>query len=137
MKHRYRPDMMRFWTSSTLRKVPRAQWPAAQREKTERVEVWLSARFIVQVFDEPNGVLRASVNLVEHSEVGPDGTPLWHDGITWEDLMLVKAEIGRSDAWAVEVYPPDAQVINVANMRHLWILPEPPTYGWHPTPKGS
>ena len=31
---------------------------------------------------------------------------------------------------AVEVFPADDQVVNVANMRHLWVLPEPLPFAW-------
>ena len=30
----------------------------------------------------------------------------------------------------LEIYPPDDQVIDVANMRHLWLLDEAPAYAW-------
>lgn len=45
--------------------------------------------------------------------------------------MRLKAECGRGDKWAVELYPPDEAVVNVANIRHLWLLPEPPAFGWN------
>lgn len=32
--------------------------------------------------------------------------------------------------WAVECYPPQRYVQNVANMRHLWILDNEPRFGW-------
>jgi hypothetical protein len=31
----------------------------------------------------------------------------------------------------VEVYPPDEAVVNVANIRHLWLLAEAPAYAWN------
>lgn len=53
----------------------------------------------------------------------------WADGISWDDLQRVKYEIGRGDQWAVEMFPPDDEVTNVANMRHLWIIATP-SFGW-------
>lgn len=53
----------------------------------------------------------------------------WADGITWDELMMVKRCVGYEHRWAVEIYPPDEHIINVANMRHLWLIEEPP-YGW-------
>jgi hypothetical protein len=32
--------------------------------------------------------------------------------------------------WAVEIYPADGDVVAVANMRHLWLLPEAPAFAW-------
>lgn len=55
------------------------------------------------------------------TSMGPDGRFL--DGITWEELQRIKAECGYGDVEAVEVYPRDSDVVNVANQRHLWILP--------------
>jgi hypothetical protein len=52
------------------------------------------------------------------------------DGIAWEDLQRLKAEIGKGDYCAVEIYPRDRDLVNVANMRHLWLLPEVPGYCW-------
>ncbi|WP_441316779.1 DUF7694 domain-containing protein [Halomonas sp. hl-4] len=30
----------------------------------------------------------------------------------------------------MEVYPDDANIVNVSNMRHLWVLPEQPAFMW-------
>lgn len=78
-----------------------------------------SRTHLVQVFEEAGGVLRLSVNL---ADIGRDGD--WLDGITWDDLQRLKAEAGYGDREAVEVYPPDADLVDVAAIRHLWVLPE-------------
>jgi hypothetical protein len=87
-------------------------------------EVWRSAGFLVQVYHEGLyarlTVCRAALN--------PTGTR-WADGISWDELQRLKRECGRGDQWAVECFPPDEQVVNDANMRHLWLIAEPP-YGW-------
>ena len=57
-------------------------------------------------------------------------TDLEDDAITWDELQRLKAEAGFADRWAVEVFPPDAQVVNIANIRHLFLLPGPPDYAW-------
>jgi hypothetical protein len=54
----------------------------------------------------------------------------WADGITWDTLQLLKRECGHGERWAVEVYPPDTDIVNVANMRHLWLLRAPPPFGF-------
>ena len=48
------------------------------------------------------------------------------DGLTWDVLQWVKAEVGYSAREALELYPRDDMLVNVANMRHLWLLPEEP-----------
>lgn len=104
-----------------LRMVPREMWPVAP---AGLVEVWRSRRFLVQVYAASEGAERVSVNRVV---IAGDR---WADGITWDDLQSVKREIGRGERWAVEVFPADSAVVNVANMRHLWLLPERPAYAW-------
>ena len=108
----------------TLTQTPKIEWPTG-RVDPRRIEVWRSRYFLVQVFDESNGVLRATVNRVERIN------GQWVDGITWDELQNVKREIGRGHMWAVEIYPKDSSIVNDACMRHLWILPEPLAFGWN------
>lgn len=108
--------------SAALAEVPRSQWP--HDDDPRRLKVLVSQSYLVQLFKEADGVVRLSVNRVQRAG------PSWGDGITWDELMLVKREAGFGDWWAVEIYPEDNSVVNVANMRHLWVLPEPPNFGW-------
>ena len=88
-------------------------------------EVWRSKSFLVQVFKEADGVTRLSVI---RTAVRVDGD--WADGISWDDLQRLKSECGRGSLDAVEVYPADGEVVNVANMRHLWVLPVRLSFAW-------
>ncbi len=54
----------------------------------------------------------------------------WAANITWEELQAIKNRIGYADKTAVEIFPAEKDTVNVANMRHLWILPESLTFGW-------
>ncbi len=46
-----------------------------------------------------------------------------HDGsITWDELQALKNEHFGPDAVAIEVYPPNSNVVNSLPMRHLWKL---------------
>ena len=51
---------------------------------------------------------------------------IWRDGITWDELQRIKNECLGEDVWCVEVYPAQSELLDVANMRHLWVLDEPP-----------
>src|SRR5690606_29982804 len=86
--------------------------------------VYVSRDYLVQIFDEGNGIKRITVNRVAI------GGTTWDDGITWDELQRIKAEVGYAAEWAVEVFPADDQVVNVSSMRHLWVLPEPPAFAW-------
>lgn len=106
-----------------LREMPPDTWPS---RPAGVARVLRSRRFLVQVYaPTPEGAVRLSVNRTEVTDEGR-----WRDEIAWDDLQRLKAEAGYADRWAVEVYPPDEHVVNVANMRHLWLLPERPPFGW-------
>jgi hypothetical protein len=52
-----------------------------------------------------------------------------HDGkaivAKWDVLQQIKNEVAGEEAYAVEIFPAEDQVINEVNRRHLWVLPEP------------
>jgi len=108
-----------------LAPVPRDQWPDPKQLDPRRIEVWLSRDYLVQVFQEDNGVLRLSIG---RTTMRADGR--WHDGLTWDELQDVKRQIGHGENYAIEVFPRDCDLINVANLRHLWVMPLPLDIGW-------
>ena len=93
-----------------------SQWPKNGPENLQ--EVWISSKFLAQVYHEANGILRISVCRTMILRNGK-----WKEHISWEELMQVKRETGRGDEYAVEVLPRDYDIINVANFRHIWVLP--------------
>mgnify|MGYP003494831939 FL=1 len=44
---------------------------------------------------------------------------------TWPEAQRMKNELAGDDATAVEVYPPQGEVVDQADMYHLWVLPGP------------
>ncbi len=105
----------------TLAKVPIGQWPPDPFSSgTVRVDLLRSRTFIVQVFVE-KGFTRLSVNRADWDE----RQNRFREDITWDDLQRIKREAGYGDMCAVELFPPDDEVVNVANMRHLWLVPSP------------
>ena len=109
-----------------LAPVPHSEWPADLASRPGApVAVWRSRDFLVQQFAAPApAICRLSVL---RSSVKGDR---WTDGITWDDLQRLKGEAGYADAWAVELFPADLDVVNVANIRHLWLLPCAPEFAW-------
>lgn len=91
------------------------------------VAVWQSKKYLVQVYNEGNGIVRLSINRTSRYK------GQWNDKMTWDELQDIKRKVGYGDAFAVEVYPKDADIINVANLRHLWVLPFALPFAW----KGS
>lgn len=104
--------------------VPENLWPK-KSDNVSRSRVFRSRDFLVQIcFEHKGGGQRITVN---RTELDRDGN--WKDGITWEELQRIKFQCGFGDAWAVEVFPCESQVVNDANMRHLWIVPRP-EFAW-------
>lgn len=99
-----------------------------------RIRVARSRLFLAQVFygEHPAVLVRISVN---RTSVGPDGD--WQDGITWDELQQIKHELGYGAKDAVEVYPADDSVHNVANLRHLFVLADPLPFKWGPAGRGN
>ncbi len=107
---------------SYLTPVDEIEWPSSS---VERTGVWRSRKYLVQLFAEPDGIYRMTVCRVT---VGQGNR--WNDDIAWDELQKIKHDIGCGDKWAVEIYPPDEHVVNVANMRHLWLQQRDLAFGW-------
>lgn len=106
-----------------LVKVPRADWPNSG--PLGMFEVWRSNEFLVQVYTAPAPCLcRLSINRTVINGAR------WLDSIPWDTLQQLKAECGYANCDAVEVYPKDVDVVNVANMRHLFVMAEPLAFAW-------
>lgn len=106
--------------------IPASHWPITPSTREKQIGVWRSRSFMCQAFDAGAGVVRLSFNRTEVDEA----TYRWRDDITWDDLQRLKREAGFGDREAVEIFPPDDSVVNVANMRHLWVLPAPMPFSW-------
>ncbi len=44
---------------------------------------------------------------------------------SWYEMQRIKDDLAGEKATAVEVYPPHDQIVDGANMFHLWVLPKP------------
>ena len=108
--------------------LPWNEWPERHKEdKSFLLQVWISRKYLVQIFDENKqivGMRRLSVNYLRYNSRG------WKDGMTWDELMQVKRDVGCGDHYAIEVYPCDRDIVNDANIRHLWLLTQPLPIGW-------
>lgn len=104
--------------------VPRSEWPAWPFDSAPPAEVWRSIRFLVQVYAlEGAGGALARLSIVRVDRQA---------GISWDELQEIKRQVGRGSAPAVEYFPPAAELVNRANMRHLVILAEVPAWAWRP-----
>ena len=51
------------------------------------------------------------------------------DRPSWPEMQRIKNELAGPNASAVEVYPPQSQVVDDADMYHLWVVPGPLPFG--------
>lgn len=107
----------------TLREVPRTEWPAFDPGNITRV--WRSRRFLVQQHEKPGDPIRLSITT---TTLRGDGR--WEDGITWDEIQQIKREIGYGDRYFCELFPDDRDLVNVANVRHVWMLDAAPAFAW-------
>lgn len=121
-KSRYLREQNRKY-SFAMQSISRDLWPGCMPSRMPE-SVWRSCQFLAQVFPAKGGAQRISVSRTELDLAGN-----WRSDISWDDLQQVKNECGFADRWAVEVFPPAEELVNVANMRHLWITQYPP-FAW-------
>jgi hypothetical protein len=111
-----------------LVEIPPEEWQHF-RTPARPVAVWRSRHYLVQRYDAAAlggvEVRRLSINRVTMGSSG-----YWDQDIPWEDLQRCKRESGHGDWYGVEIYPRDRDIVNVANMRHLWLMAEPLELGW-------
>lgn len=117
----------------TLKSIPSNEWPDInQNFLVQRIGVWRSRDFLVQVFIE-GAFIRLSANRTEMLANGR-----WSDQITWDEMQEIKKQCGFADSLAIEVYPKESDVVNVASMRHLWIPTGTfPKVGWSKSMKNG
>lgn len=84
---------------------------------------WRSNRFLVQLFGDQVQRITICRTMIDET------TGRWLDGITWDEIQEIKRAIGFGHRDAVEVYPADEDVVNVSNMRHIWLV-DPLPFAW-------
>jgi hypothetical protein len=116
-----------------LTPIPPERWPPSFNDVL--LQAWESRDFLVRLFEAPsfNGMRceRLAASRYPVVKVGTwDGGYLWEDPLSWSELMAIKAACGFGDFYGLEVYPRDADAVNLSNVRHIWLLAEPLSIGW-------
>lgn len=89
------------------------------RYSVNQVEGWaaeITTAYRNRVFsvlwrDVPGNIVHLAVTSL--SEIRP----------SWPEMQRIKDELAGEGATAVEVYPPRAEIVDQANMYHIWVLP--------------
>jgi hypothetical protein len=106
-----------------LVQVPESEWH--ETAPPGLLEVWRSRDYLVQVYREQEPcAFRLSINRTAINSTG------WVADIPWEDLQRLKTECGLGMFDAIEIYPNKRDVINVANIRHLFVMADPLSFAW-------
>lgn len=108
-------------TTPEMVELLKDEWPFMPGWETVPLRVWISNKFLAVLYEQrADGKRRLAVNQTRRNG------KTWRDGITWDELQRVKNECLGPETWCVEVYPAESELVNVSNMRHLWVLNEPP-----------
>jgi hypothetical protein len=112
-----------------LAPIPATEWPDGIADSpfqtgSVATDVFRSRDFLLVVWDQ-SGTTRLSVMRTDFDL----RTRHQRADITWDDLQRLKGEAGYGKMTAVEIYPPDDRVVNVANMRHLFLV-DAPRFMW-------
>ena len=84
-------------------------------------------RYMAYLYEDyTNGYLRLCV---QRTTINDDGT--YEDGISWDKIQEIKRLVGFGDWWGLEVFPADDHLINVSNIRHIWLFKERPSFAWN------
>lgn len=82
-------------------------------------KIYRSKKYTVIVWNVPAGK-KLSIQRNEWDS----HTNRYRDNISWDEIQEIKRQCGFGEQNAIEFYPPDSEVINIANVRHIWILPD-------------
>lgn len=55
---------------------------------------------------------------------------------TWHEMQRIKNELASEDLTAIEIYPPEPEVVDEADMFHIWVLPTDLPFGLHNSKEG-
>lgn len=106
-----------------LKLVRREDWPLACSLVSKPPSfVWRSSEFLVMLYEHEE---KPRLSICRTSLYGDR----FADNISWDEIQRLKREAGFGETCAIEIFPPDSAVVNVANMRHIWLV-EPPAFMW-------
>jgi hypothetical protein len=75
-------------------------------------KLYVNSRYQVSI-EESDSVTHLSIKRVDQESI--------HD---WRDLQRIKNELCGADCEAIELYPAESRVVDLANQYHLWVVRE-------------
>lgn len=104
--------------SNRLEKIPSDDLP--DHTDDTMLDAYRSAEYLVQVFDVSDlmpGLIQISVQRMMINRNGE-----FADGIPFDDLQIIKNEVGFSNYDAVEILPRHIDYYTKPNVRYIWVL---------------
>lgn len=107
---------------NTQMKFPSWRWIDRSHQKDHALapaglkRCYLNDLYSVQVYEQQTEWGLVTHLMVRRHDEGPIRD--------WKHMQRIKNEIVGRDRCAVEVYPAESEVVDQANMYHLWVLPE-------------
>lgn len=99
----------RFWAWTPFEQVPvPADYPA---EIYQGETVWVNSRYTVWRREIDAGAVHLSIKRNDRDPI--------HD---WRELQRIKNELCGPEAEAIELYPAESRLVDIANQYHLWVL---------------
>lgn len=106
------------WHEKRLSDEELARYPACR----DIVRAFFNDLYSVQVY-HVSTLLGVVQHLIVRRQAG--GEP------PWRDLQRIKDEVCGPESYAVQVHPRRGDVVDQANVYHLWVLPEELPFGLH------
>lgn len=91
---------------------PSMPWAAWGRE----LPSWRNDLYSVMRYERDTEIGVVTHLVIRNQDGGRD--------LPWADVQRIKNELAGTERTAVQVFPPVSELVDQANMYHLWVLPE-------------
>ena len=106
------------WHEKEITAADREKYPACR----DILRAFFNDHYSVQLYTVPTE-MGLVLHLIVRAQLG--GEP------PWRDMQRIKNELVAPEAYAVQVYPARGDVVDQADVYHLWVLPRELPFGLH------
>lgn len=79
------------------------------------ISIHVSSLYVVLVYERATALGQVVHLAVRRADSKP--------GIGWSHLQRIKNDLVGPERLAIEIYPPESEIVDEAHMYHLWVLP--------------
>lgn len=106
--------MRKDWTPFV--RIDRLDWKLAPSLHASCTDVYHNNQFMVFVIPESSSWGAITRLMIRRNDAAPIRC--------WSDLQRIKNELCGAESVAVEIFPRESELVDDANIYHLWVLPE-------------